>query len=93
MALWQDFPRRTLWQAYYQFEKDNGWVIAGHIAFMGLFAIFPFLILLLAVAACSARARRRTASIELARSRSCRPMWPAASGRPSRRCATPRTPG
>ena len=42
--------RRTLWQAYYHFNKDNGWMIAGHIAYMGLFALFPFLIFLVALA-------------------------------------------
>ncbi len=42
--------RRTMWQAYYHFNKDNGWMIAGHIAYMGLFALFPFLIFLVALA-------------------------------------------
>ena len=42
--------RRLVWQAYYHFEKDNAWVVAGHIAFMGLFALFPFMIFLLALA-------------------------------------------
>ncbi len=42
--------RRILWQAYYNFDKDNGWMMAGHIAYMGLFALFPFLIFLVALA-------------------------------------------
>ena len=42
--------RRIVWQAYYNFSKDNGWMIAGHIAYMGLFALFPFLIFLVALA-------------------------------------------
>lgn len=47
---WFRTVRRVLWQAYYHFEKDNAWVFAGHIAYMGLFALFPFLIFLLALA-------------------------------------------
>jgi membrane protein len=57
--------RRTLWQAYYQFEKDNGWMMAGHIAFMGLFAIFPFLIFLLALAGFLGQGEAADTSVEL----------------------------
>jgi len=42
--------RRLLWQSYYNFDKDNGWMMAGHIAYMGLFALFPFLIFVVALA-------------------------------------------
>ena len=57
--------RRTLWQAYYQFEQDNGWMMAGHIAFMGLFAIFPFLIFLLALAGFLGQGEAADTSVEL----------------------------
>jgi len=57
--------RRTLWQAYYQFEKDNGWMMAGHIAFMGLFALFPFLIFLLALAGFLGQGEAADTSVEL----------------------------
>jgi membrane protein len=59
------FARRTLWQAYYQFEQDNGWMMAGHIAFMGLFAIFPFLIFLLALAGFLGQGEAADTSVEL----------------------------
>lgn len=58
--------RRILWQAYYRFERDNGWVLAGHIAFMGLFAMFPFLIFLLALAGFLGQGEAANTSIELA---------------------------
>jgi membrane protein len=58
--------RRTLWQAYYRFEQDNGWVLAGHIAYMGLFAVFPFLIFLLALAGFLGQGEAAETSIELA---------------------------
>jgi membrane protein len=57
--------RRVLWQAYYHFEKDNGWMIAGHIAYMGLFALFPFLIFMLAVAGFLGQGEAADTSIEL----------------------------
>ena len=60
------FPRRILWQAYYRFEKDYGWMIAGHIAYMGLFAIFPFLIFLLALAGFVGQGEAADTSIQLA---------------------------
>src|ERR671928_273131 len=41
---------RVLWLAGYHFRKDNGFVFAGHIAYMALFSIFPFLIFILALA-------------------------------------------
>lgn len=58
--------RRTLWQAYYRFEQDHGWVLAGHIAYMGLFALFPFLIFLLALAGFLGQGEAADTSIELA---------------------------
>jgi membrane protein len=58
--------RRTVWQAYYRFEQDNGWVLAGHIAYMGLFALFPFLIFLLALAGFLGQGEAADTSIELA---------------------------
>jgi membrane protein len=57
--------RRIVWQAYYHFEKDNAWVIAGHIAYMGLFALFPFLIFLLALAGLLGQVHVAESSIEL----------------------------
>jgi membrane protein len=41
---------RVLWLAAYHFRKDNGFVFAGHIAYMAMFSIFPFLIFMLALA-------------------------------------------
>src|SRR5437588_9256 len=41
---------RVLWLAAYHFRKDNGFVFAGHIAYMAMFSIFPFLIFILALA-------------------------------------------
>jgi membrane protein len=58
--------RRTAWQAYYRFEQDHGWVLAGHIAYMGLFALFPFLIFLLALAGFLGQGEAADTSIELA---------------------------
>lgn len=58
--------RRLVWQAYYHFEKDNAWVVAGHIAFMGLFALFPFMIFLLALAGFLGQGEAAETSIELA---------------------------
>jgi membrane protein len=57
---------RVLWLAYYHFEKDNAWVLAGHIAYMGLFAIFPFLIFLLALAGAVGQGYAARQSVELA---------------------------
>ena len=57
--------RRLLWQAYYNFEKDNGWMMAGHIAFMGLFALFPFLIFLVALAGFLGHGEAADTSVEL----------------------------
>jgi membrane protein len=57
--------RRTLWQAYYSFNKDNGWMIAGHIAYMGLFALFPFLIFLVALAGFLGQGAAANSSVEL----------------------------
>lgn len=58
--------RRVLWQAYYQFDKDDAWTLAGHIAYMGIFAIFPFLIFLLAIAGTLGQGEAATQSIQLA---------------------------
>jgi membrane protein len=57
---------RVIWLAYYHFEKDNAWVLAGHIAYMGLFAIFPFLIFLLALAGAVGQGDAARESVELA---------------------------
>ena len=57
---------RVIWLAYYHFEKDNAWVLAGHIAYMGLFAIFPFLIFLLALAGALGQGDAARESVELA---------------------------
>ena len=57
--------KRTLWQAYYNFNKDNGWMIAGHIAYMGLFALFPFLIFLVALAGFLGQGAAADSSVEL----------------------------
>lgn len=58
--------RRVLWQTYYQFDKDNAWVVAGHIAYMGLFALFPFVIFLLALAGFLGQGETAAEAIELA---------------------------
>ena len=57
--------RRIVWQAYYNFNKDNGWMIAGHIAYMGLFALFPFLIFLVALAGFLGQGAAADNSVEL----------------------------
>ena len=57
--------RRLLWQAYYGFDKDNGWMMAGHIAYMGLFALFPFLIFLVALAGFLGQGEAANTSVEL----------------------------
>ena len=43
--------RRILWPAVDHFINDEGFVLAGYIAFTVFFAVFPFLIFLLAMAA------------------------------------------
>ena len=58
--------RRVLFLAYHHFEKDNAWVLAGHIAYMGLFALFPFLIFLLALAGSLGQTEAAAQAIELA---------------------------
>jgi membrane protein len=35
---------RVIWAAYDRFERNDGWSMAGYIAFSGLLSIFPFLI-------------------------------------------------
>ena len=57
--------RRIVWQAYYNFDKDNGWMMAGHIAYMGLFALFPFLIFLVALAGFLGQGEAADNSVEL----------------------------
>jgi membrane protein len=57
--------RRILWQASYNFDKDNGWMMAGHIAYMGLFALFPFLIFLVALAGFLGQGDAANTSVEL----------------------------
>ncbi|MCB2010296.1 MAG: YihY/virulence factor BrkB family protein [Geminicoccaceae bacterium] len=42
--------RRVLWPAIDHFISDEGFVLAGYIAFTALFAMFPFMIFLLAFA-------------------------------------------
>lgn len=57
--------RRLLWQSYYNFDKDNGWMMAGHIAYMGLFALFPFLIFVVALAGFLGQGAAADNSVEL----------------------------
>src|SRR5919206_4305722 len=57
---------RVLWLAAYHFRKDNGFVFAGHIAYMSLFAIFPFLIFLLALAGALGQGETARQSVALA---------------------------
>lgn len=42
--------RRVLWPAFNHFISDEGFVLAGYIAFTAIFAIFPFMIFILALA-------------------------------------------
>ena len=58
--------RRIVWQTYYHFQRDNAFVLAGHIAYMGLFALFPFLIFILALAGFLGQMESATKSIALA---------------------------
>ena len=37
--------------AYYRFDRDDGWAIASHIALSILMSVFPFLIVVTAIAA------------------------------------------
>ncbi|MGD9895145.1 MAG: YihY/virulence factor BrkB family protein [Geminicoccaceae bacterium] len=57
--------RRLLWQSYYNFDKDNGWMMAGHIAYMGLFALFPFVIFVVALAGFLGQGAAADNSVEL----------------------------
>ncbi len=41
---------RIAWQALYRFNADDGWAIASHIALSTLMSMFPFLILVTAIA-------------------------------------------
>ena len=57
--------RRIILQAYHQFERDNAFVVAGYIAYMGMFAIFPFLIFLLALAGFFGQWQAAATSVDL----------------------------
>lgn len=57
---------RVLRQAIARFNADNGWIVAGHIAYMSLFALFPFLIFLLALAGFLGQGAAIEQSIQLA---------------------------
>ena len=35
---------RDLWVAFDRFNRNDGWAMAGYIAFSGLLSLFPFLI-------------------------------------------------
>jgi membrane protein len=61
-GLFDRFPRRrtvhivrqslhVLLDAYYRFDRDDGWAIASHIALSILMSVFPFLIVVTAIAA------------------------------------------
>jgi membrane protein len=41
---------RIAWDAFYRFNADDGWAIASHIALSTLMSMFPFLILVTAIA-------------------------------------------
>jgi membrane protein len=41
---------RVAWDAFYRFNADDGWAIASHIALSVLMSMFPFLILVTAIA-------------------------------------------
>ncbi len=41
---------RVIWDAFYRFNADDGWAIASHIALSVLMSMFPFLILVTALA-------------------------------------------
>src|SRR5579859_15801 len=41
---------RVAWDAFYRFNADDGWAIASHIALSVLMSMFPFLILVTALA-------------------------------------------
>jgi membrane protein len=41
---------RVIWDAFYRFNDDDGWAIASHIALSVLMAMFPFLIVVTALA-------------------------------------------
>lgn len=49
---WQGLRQgvEIVWQALWHFAEDGGTMLAGHIAFAGLFALFPFLIFLTTLA-------------------------------------------
>jgi membrane protein len=48
--LWLRRVVRVGWDAYWRFTANDGWAIASHIALSALLAIFPFLILVTALA-------------------------------------------
>jgi len=41
---------RVVWDAFWQFNADDGWAIASHIALSSLMALFPFFLVLTALA-------------------------------------------
>lgn len=43
-------PFRVAWEAFEHFLEDDGWAISSHIALNGLMSLFPFLILVTALA-------------------------------------------
>lgn len=60
------FVRRILWPAIRHFTNDQGFVLAGHIAFTAVFAAFPFTLLLLAIAGFAGQGETAAQSIDLA---------------------------
>ena len=58
--------RRILWPALDHFVSDQGFVLAGYISFTTLFALFPFLIFLLAFAGFLGETEAARESIDLA---------------------------
>ncbi|MFO1036709.1 MAG: YihY/virulence factor BrkB family protein [Geminicoccaceae bacterium] len=58
--------RRILWQSYYHFMKDDAFTLAGNIAYMAIFSVFPFLIFLIAIAGMLGHGEAASRSIELA---------------------------
>lgn len=59
-------PADITWQAIRHFLFEDGFIVAGYIAFTALFALFPFLIFLLALAGFLGQGEAANDSIELA---------------------------
>jgi membrane protein len=51
-----------LLDAFYRFDRDDGWAIASHIALSILMSVFPFLIVVTAIAAFIGSVNLRTKS-------------------------------